>query len=648
MDRRNFIKTASGLLWAPTVAKGTHPDLDWSPVQSHGIDPADLDRAIIHNSAAAWFETYGRIIDKQKMLVPPMMNALQERVFIALRWCIENDVPIRLILLKPRQKGCSTVSMAVLYWMMNRYDNFRSVVIGREYSQTDNLWQILKTYSINDKYDWGFDRRVLQKVCSFGNGSSLDKETAQDAEAGRSGTFHCVVATEAARWRENGIANAEDILNGLLNCVPYLPGTAVIQESTARGASGPFYETWGDALDFDEYVRLFERGDNLDGRYMRIFAGWHEFQDSCDVLSDRQSEGIQDSITPPESEITQYYGLTAGHIAWRRRTIRIECQRDEQKFDREYPETPGHAFRASAPSRFNTRGLAVMKAEAKQTEETWGVFESMNRNPHQRKGTDRNFAFARLDALDPTARVILIEKPVVGMKYLMAVDTMEGEVADDEGKDLDHHAALVLRRGYYDPDRGWQKPKVVARTVLDPSNGINCRWDIDILEEQVWRLAQYYGDCIISVESNKDRGLIRSLFKRGANQYERQTDEERGDTRTPKLSGRLGFRTVGGEAENTRTWIIENLARAVREWDQEGEGIEVDRRTLVEMENFIVNGDGRAEALTGEHDDSVLSLCIALALIEHSTNYSPKTGQMPLPRDLARISKSRKPKGQYS
>ena len=625
-------------------------DLDWSPLRAHAeIGADDLDRLVIHRNPGAWFETYGRIIDKKKMLIPPCANVLQERAFEVVQWCLENDVPIRLFLLKPRQKGCSTVSMAIAYWMMNLYDNFRNVVIGREYSQTDNLWQIFKTYSINDKYDWGFNRRVLENVCQFGNGSQMDKETAEDSEAGRSGTFHGVIATEAARWREGGVANAEDIMNGLLNCVPYMPGTFVIQESTARGASGPFYEGWCDALDFEEYKRRYERGENMDGAYIRVFAGWYEFEDSCDDLTPEQEASIADSITPPEMELIQKYGLTYGHIAWRRRTIKIECQRDETKFDREYPETAEHAFRASAPSRFNARGLQIMKAEARQEQETWGILESMATNGSQK--TARNYAFRRLDKFDPNAHMIMLEKPIVGMRYILAVDTMEGEAADDEGEDLDHHAALMLRRGYFDPDRGWRKPKVVARTPLNSKRGelFNCRWDIDILEDVVWRMAQFYGDCMIAVESNKDRGLIRGLFHRGARQYERQTAEERGDLRSTKLSGKLGFRTTGGEAENTRTWIIENLARAVREWDQVGEGIEADMRTVHEMENFIVNEDGRAEAILGEHDDSVLALAIGLALIDHATAMTPHAGKPPLPRDLAALENNkRRPRGQYS
>lgn len=639
-------------IWSPPVKPDTHPGLDWSPLRATpGPSAASLDRLIVSESPGAWFETYGRIILKNTALVRPSANALQERVLTVMAWCVANDVPIRMILLKPRQKGCSTVSMAGVYWLMNLFDNYRAVVIGREYSQSNNLWNIFRTYSNNDAFDWGHTRRVQAEIAEFGNGSLLGKETAEDSEAGRSGTFHAVVATEAARWREGGVSDAENVLNGLLNCVPTLPGTCIIQESTARGASGPFYETWCDAYDFEDFKRRHQRGEMVAGSYIRVFAGWHEFTDSCIELSEQQSAHIQDTITAEETEIMQDLGISYGHIAWRRDTIRHACQRDERKFDREFPQTPEHAFRASAPSRFNTKGLTIMRAQARQEPETWGTLEaSVSSRMRSTPPIDhKRWTFHPMETHDPGARVIIRDKPQIGMRYLLAVDNMRYEPTDNTGEDLDHHRALVLRAGYYDPDRGWKPTRIVAGTVLDPKKNINCRWDIDILCDNIWRLACYYGQCIIVPEANRDRGLIRMLLERGANIWERPTDQERSDVKTSRPSGKYGFLTTGGQAENTRSWIIERMARAIREWDQVGEGFEADRRTVQEMEAFIVNEKGKEEAIAGEHDDSVIPACIGLALIEEATMMTPDVARPEEPRDLARITRrNQHGKGQYS
>lgn len=622
----------------------TEPDLDWSPLERSG-DLDDFDQSIQRSNLGAWYETNARIINKSKQLVTPTANALQRRAIDVVLWCLENNVPIRLIMLKPRQKGCSTISMAIVYWMMSNFENYRSVVIGREYSQSANLWKIFRTYDANDEFDWGHERRVLETVCRFGNGATLEQETAEDSEAGRSGTFHAVVATEAARWREGGVAGAEEVLNGLLNCVPYLPGTLIIEESTAHGASGPFYETWCDALDFDEYKRRFERGESMDGRMIRVFAGWYEFEDSCDPLTPEQEAWLTDQMTPDEVDMMARLPITAGHIAWRRRTIRTECQRDAKKFDREFPETPEHAFRASAPSRFHGTGLTMLKAQARQERERWGTLEAQGRP----KPGHRLFSFVESEDYSPAARVIMIEPPTVGMRYILSVDPMSGVADDPKGENRDHHAATVIRAGYYDKTRGWRPPKIVARTVLATEKGIKCQWDIDILEEVVWRLSCFYGFCLIVVESNKDSGLIRSLHQRGAHLYESESTDRHGDAVLAKPSGKLGFLTTGGAAENTRSWIIETMARAIREWDQVGEGFEADRRTIKEMENFIVHPDGKAAAITGEHDDSVLAACIGLALIGLATTMTPYISRVPIPADLLPFEKEgrRKTKGQY-
>ncbi len=87
------------------------------------------------------------------------------------------------------------------------------------------------------------------------------------------------------------------------------------------------------------------------------------------------------------------------------------------------------------------------------------------------------------------------------------------------GKDPDNHSVGVWRQGYFDPTRGWRPPKLVARLVhswglWESQKRYELRWDIDVLEEQVWRLCLYYGRCLIVPEMNADRGLVELLKQR--------------------------------------------------------------------------------------------------------------------------------------
>ncbi len=148
---------------------------------------------------------------------------------------------------------------------------------------------------------------------------------------------------------------------------------------------------------------------------------------------------------------------------------------------------------------------------------------------------------------------------------------------------------------------------------------VQCRWDLDVLEEAIWRLANYYGGqspAMIAIEMNQDRGLTELLKKRGANLYMREQFNQR-ENRVTKA---LGFQTN----EKTRENLVEKLATLVREWDSPGNGIDIwCPLALEQCENFVRKAKGRSEHADGWHDDDVLAIALGAQLIEHATLYNP-------------------------
>ena len=72
------------------------------------IDPLELERHVYGSNPVAWFETWGRIEDKEVGSDPdkaPCANYLQRKVGEAIEWCLKHKRPVRLILYKPRQQG---------------------------------------------------------------------------------------------------------------------------------------------------------------------------------------------------------------------------------------------------------------------------------------------------------------------------------------------------------------------------------------------------------------------------------------------------------------------------------------------------------------------------------------------------------------
>lgn len=583
------------------------------------------------NDAGAWFEQHGRIWPKDRSagLITPIENYLQRKAQRVINRMEELGLPIRIIGLKPRQKGSTTFFSAVDYCHLRR-QSANACVIGGQYSQTKSIWEMMQTYQNNDTFDWKNTGEINTQEGRWSNGSALRAETAKDVQAGVSGTFQVLHATEVARWSRYGVSNAAGVLTNILKCVPLLPGTMVILESTAEGAAGTFYERWLGAVDAEAF--LAGTAECTPGQFVRVFAPWFEFSDSAFRLTDSRKQEIERTLDSDEEFsgeriLIDRYGredngtIRLGNsvtdydvweqLAWRRWAIHEECQRDKAIFDRDYPHSWQDAFVKSGNLRFNSTGLSVLRKRIGLRVPQPGIFEEASNRRLGFRQTDRN-----------EAQVILFEKPTPGKKYLLSVDPMTG-ATQVAGEDPDFHGVFMLRAGYFDHQGRWEKPVTAARIIP-------CRWDIDVLENVIWQLARYYGPaygCKIAIEMNMDRGLTELLKQRTANLYQRQMFNQREQKFTPAL----GFQTNAKTREN----LIETLAKAIREWDAPGQGIDIfDDHAIEQLENFIKDEKGFSKASEGFHDDDVLALALGLHLIEHATPFYPERQSDNLPPDL--------------
>lgn len=568
-------------------------------------------------STSLWLELYGAIKPKVgPLLKRPELHAnyLQRMENDIVRYCLVNSLPCRIIKLKPRQKGSSTFSVANGYrWLSNMRGT--GCIIGGAHAQSTNLFRMLKTFAEND----GFDRRnpckVIDRLGRWANGSLMEQLTAANPEAGRSGTYQVVIATEVARWAEEGVSNARDLLAGLLKCVANEPLTLIEIDSTANGASGDFYERWLGGITFEELK------NGADG-YVKLFAAWFQFEDS---RRDPKLEEGKEQCVPPDKveELRKQFALDDDQIAWMQWAVREECGKSFEVFCEEYPFDPETAFRTSGRHRFNKGMLDKMVKRAPLFLPTFGNIEL--------KGERAMWLPCVLDE----AQVIRWEAPRSNCRYLISVDSMTGETQVG-GKDPDNHAVGVMRAGYFDRERGWVPPMLVARLVhdygaWDRQKRYELRWDIDVLEERVWRLAQYYGNCCIVPEINMDRGMIELLkLRSGANIFVRKLFNRR----EQKEDLVYGWKTEPA----TREAMIENLARAIREQGEQAEGIDIYCPiTLAELQSFIVKQSGRSEAMSGKHDDCVLQTAIGLICIDSATTYSEPRIDFDLPPDLKEL-----------
>ena len=600
----------------------------------------------VRSDCGAWWEMYGKIWGKDRSagLVTPIQNFLQRLIQEVINEFERRGLPVRIVGLKPRQKGSTTYFAACDYHWMRRKPAY-TTIIGGQYSQTNELWDMISTYHKNDRFDWKNTGDVTDTFATWSNGSQMKAETARDIVAGIAGTYQVLHCTEVARWSKLGVANATTVLQNILKCVPLLPDTMVILESTAEGQSGAYYEKFIGAVDAADF--LSGKVEIKPGDYVRLFAPWFEFADSAIRLSEAQKNEIKRTLdADPEYEGEQMlidtYGQTDEEgivhlggsvrdydvweqLAWRRMSIREDCGKDKAIFDRDYPHSWQDAFMKSGNQRFNKAGIANLRKNIALRAKLTGILQE----------TSGRIVFNQTEANE--AQVVIYEKPIHGRRYLLSVDPMTG-ATQTSGKDPDYHGVNVIREGFWDGGGRWNKAAVVAK--IPP-----CRWDIDVLEGVVWHLARFYGDssgCKIVVEMNMDRGLVELLKQRGADLYMREIF----NTLEYKKTKAIGYKTD----ERTRERAIEALATALREWDTPGEGIDIwDEGVITQLENFIVKSNGRSEAAEGHHDDDVLSVAIGILLIDHATAYFLNRGGQGLPPDLAALMTSSAPgPGAYS
>lgn len=577
----------------------------------------------IRGDTGAWFEMHGRIWpkDRGRGLIKPTQNFLQRKVQEVIAKFEELGLPIRIIGLKPRQKGSTTYFAACGYTFMRRRST-SACVIGGQYSQTDELWKMMQTYHSNDTFDWGNTGDINASAGAYSNGSKLKKETAGDALAGISGTYQFLQATEVARWSKYGVANAAEVLANILKCVPLLPDTMVILESTAEGNSGTYYERYMDAIPMKEFLE--GKIVPTPGQYVKVFAPWFEFEDSAMRLNDDQKAYIKSTLDDDEEylgekELIQLYGcehedgitrlgMTVTdfdvweQLAWRRMAIREECKKDRIIFDRDYPHSDIDAFVKSGNLRFSQTGVNVLRRKVDTVVPKHGILEEV-------KG-GRRPGFRVTGPGEAT--VTIFEMPEPGRRYIMGIDPMTG-ITQTGSVDPDFHAAIVLREGYYNSTGKWIKPCTAARIVP-------CRWEIDVLEEHSFRLARFYGPqsgCKIVIEMNQDRGITELLKQRGADLYQREIFNRREHV----MSKALGYQTN----TQTREVLVEKLATAIRDHDVPGSGIDIlCAHAVTQAENFIRKTNGRSEAAEGHKDDDIFGIGLALTCIDHASTFVPE------------------------
>lgn len=602
-----------------------------------------LIRKAIAASLAMWMHFHGAIAGKHAgdLVRQITLNEIQIQVVEIIRYCEEHHLPCRIVGLKARQVGLSTISIAAAYWKCRR-ERTNFLLIGDEYEKSvANLERMFHIYAKNDTFDWGnkYDER-RKTVAPFSNGSMIVTDTANDERAGASGTFQVAVFTEAAHFKSSKQIDPGKVLEASLACIPDDSGIVII-ESTANGTGNAYHQIWQGAMWWEDFLAWRESGKPRPpgwNGYIKVFLAWHHFPEYTTPVTAEQAAVIEATKSKREEELLRMFpkSVDYGRLQWRRETIASPKYRgNETRFEQEYPSDPDTAFLVTGERVFSPVHLKIMETEADKYTPEYLVLDWTSDSFGRHTASPRKVA-------PQEAWLKQWEAPRVGYRYSISADTMTG-ASQTTGADPDNHGVKVWREGFHDANMRWWPKRMVAR-LADCGEELSslhnsgrylaaCRWDIDILCERIERLCRYYGSCMICPEENGDRGLIKYCRDNGLPLYHQM----KWNQVTEKEEPFWGWRTT----PHNRETIISELVRRVREWVLRGDDrIEIyDRYVLAEFAAFARLPSGRSDAMAGWHDDTVMSSAIGCACEGASTMMRERTAK---PTDELEARRARK------
>jgi len=284
------------------------------------------------------FEFYAKhalkIRTKEGTIAPLVLNDAQKIFIKVVIRQLQTTGKVRVVVLKGRQQGLSTIIEGIIYWWTSQHKAVKSIVMTHQGESTKALFDMCKRYhescpdvlkphtKYSSRKELAFD--ILD--------SSYMVATAGGDGVGRGETIQLAHLSEAAFYPP---ATARDNINGLMQAIPNSPGTFIFIESTANGIGNPFHEIWANAVS----------GTN---EYEACFIPWFiqkEYRNPVPKGFER---------TPEEDELVKKYGLDNEQLMFRRLKIAVN---GIEMFQQEYPCHADEAFLTSGRPVFNPQQL---------------------------------------------------------------------------------------------------------------------------------------------------------------------------------------------------------------------------------------------------------------------------------------------------
>ena len=236
-----------------------------------------------------WCRDCVKITDKMTgELVPFILNGAQRRLYNVMEGQRLAGKPVRIILLKARQWGGSTLVQIYIAWLqIVVFKGRNSIIVGHKrnsaFAIKNMLRTVLKNYPSHllEKEKLSLvnvrESKDIQELT--GRNCSICLTSSYSPDAGRGLNFSFAHLSEVAFWNSNRNVDPNDLIRTVTGSIPSAANTVIVLESTANGMNSFFYNEW-------------QRAKEGKSAYTPVFVSWNEIEiyrreldDSFDLAS---------------------------------------------------------------------------------------------------------------------------------------------------------------------------------------------------------------------------------------------------------------------------------------------------------------------------------------------------------------------------
>lgn len=300
-----------------------------------------------------WAAECVKIIDKESgREVPFLLNAPQRRVLATMEKLRRSRKPVRIIMLKARQWGGSTLVQVYMAWMQlvvcRGWNSLTCAHVKDASASIRGMYsRLLRCYPEELRAGKGKDWELTpyEKSASVSYIAARDCQvaiaTSMAPNSVRGSNFAMAHLSEVAFWADGDAKAAEEIVRTVGGTVLRTADSIVVMESTANGTDNYFYREW----------RRAQAGES---DKIPVFVPWHEIELYSRPVERGETGRLLASFDAYERELLAS-GVALESVAWYH-DKRREYQSHEAMMA-EFPSTPEEAFAGSQGSVFDDAAL---------------------------------------------------------------------------------------------------------------------------------------------------------------------------------------------------------------------------------------------------------------------------------------------------